>query len=484
MFALVEVRLLLNDYGLVFPRISANAVPATAYPLLVVGAVDLLYLVLILHTVREEGKDMCAAMRVSFKRFRDYWGFWNSLDWISIVLGFVTCALWFTCVLAMRSKSLSDLVDDGRLAVDVMELDTATLREIHHDVHFVNRCFLAMHLCAAFISAVTVMKFFKAFRANLRLNVVTMTLVDAAEDLFHLFIVVATVFGCFAIIGHVLFGCDIVEFATIGSSLKTSFSSLLGEIDWYIEWEVAGNFLPSGIPTLFLTMWFFAFMILVLLVMLNMLLGIILEVYAEQTMQIRGKRDAPSIWLQSARFLLRWLQTRGHVPLGHINHMLADQVAPAHPEEAVTTESLLRAFPEMKADQAQWLMSYLQGEMGTRAKEETERNMESYTQNIWTAVSEELRQISLRVDGCTTRLSKLEARLAPATDPVPTCGGGEGPDVGGEKPDAGVKTTTKGGFRDLLAEQRRTIGELVAAVRDLQEVSGGAPSAMSNTATV
>ena len=128
----------------------------------------------------------------------------------------------------------------------------------------------------AVVTVGIVLRFFKAFRANLRLNVVTMTLLNAAEEIFHFFIVFFTIFICFATIAHVLFGNDIAEFSSIVQSLKTSFNTLMGDFGWYTDFsgnELSSEFLPSGIPQLFLLIWFFSYMVFVLLLLMNMLMA-------------------------------------------------------------------------------------------------------------------------------------------------------------------------------------------------------------------
>jgi hypothetical protein len=49
--------------------------------------VDLLYVVLVLRMLKNEGKDACGALLVSCEEFKDYWEFWNFVDCTSILVG-------------------------------------------------------------------------------------------------------------------------------------------------------------------------------------------------------------------------------------------------------------------------------------------------------------------------------------------------------------------------------------------------------------
>ena len=122
-------------------------------------------------------------------------------------------------------------------------------------------------------NAVSIMlKFFKAFQANQRLQLVTNTLLKAGNDIFHFSVVFLAVFLGFALLGHILFGNDFLQFRSFATSVDTCFIVLMGEFGWYDDtWLDPSHELPSGMPLVVLMAWFWAYMVFVLMIMINML---------------------------------------------------------------------------------------------------------------------------------------------------------------------------------------------------------------------
>merc|ERR1719230_1925350 len=92
------------------------------------------------------------------------------------------------------------------------------------------------------------MKFFKAFQANPRLQLVTNTLVRAGSDIFHFSVVFLAVFLGFAVTGHILLGNDILQFRSFSNSIDTCFIVLMGEFGWYESVSNTDDSLSSGLP--------------------------------------------------------------------------------------------------------------------------------------------------------------------------------------------------------------------------------------------
>merc|ERR1719456_126348 len=76
------------------------------------------------------------------------------------------------------------------------------------------------------------LRFFKAYRAQPRLAMVTSTLYSASSDLFHFLIVFITIFVSYALSGVLLFGRRLKSFSTGMYALTTCFNLVLGEFDW------------------------------------------------------------------------------------------------------------------------------------------------------------------------------------------------------------------------------------------------------------
>jgi hypothetical protein len=71
--------------------------------------------------------------------------------------------------------------------------------------------------------------FFKAFRANPRLNVVSQTIAGASADLFHFLVVLMVIFSVFVLVAHMIFGEQIEYFQSPGRTVDTCFMMMLGK---------------------------------------------------------------------------------------------------------------------------------------------------------------------------------------------------------------------------------------------------------------
>lgn len=414
MFSLTEVRVNFNNLGVVRPKVVAAAVLSDPYPVTWVYVLDVAYIILILVKLRKEAYDMCSALRLGCGEFVDYWNVWNVIDWADVMLGWVGIAAWIVCCQVMLAPSLMRLIQkpSHELAVDPMALSELELAEIHQNIHSIRQWFLALHLVFAANLLAIMAKFFKAFESNPRLKVVTDTLAKSFQDIVHFLVVFLTVFLSFAVIGHVLFGSDIVEFYTTSSAINTGFVILMGEFSWYVDIQSAtSDILPSGMPHLLVNIWFFAYMFFVLLVLLNMLLAIILGRYADVTMANSGSQ---TIWQQCREYVRFHTATRGFVPLHRLRLLLENDRDPAHPARIVTVESLLDAFPKMTTKQAEWILQWLDAEVQKEIKEDehlVDGGLAQDNERLIHGISWEVGRLSKSVQCTTARLNKLEATL-------------------------------------------------------------------------
>lgn len=414
MYGITDILVPLDRYGFVRPRIKAKTVLIFAYPNKAVIIADALYIFLMVYIMYIELKDMCGAIRLGWHEFIDYWTPWNSVDWTAIFLGFVNIALWIYCIIVMGASSLHDpLNDDNKMKSNknLMDLKPSQLVTMHDDLKAVAFSFFLLHIAVALTTIFVVVRFFKAFQANPRLQTVTMTLAVVATDVFHFFFVFMTIFASFAVIGHVLFGSDITKFYTLASSFNTGLTVLMGEFDWYVDLTTSPDTLPSGMPRIFLTLWFVIYMFFVLLVMLNMLLAIILERYSEVAYALSTRSDARTLPQQTRRFVRRMLETRGFIPLMKIRHELENDADPAHKPAVVTKDSLKDAFPGMKDGQAAWIMQFLITELKEQSlgtKDDEAANRSKRTERFVQSIAEELHTIGAAVSDCKDRMTRLE----------------------------------------------------------------------------
>merc|ERR1719428_788571 len=115
-------------------------------------------------------------------------------------------------------------------------------------------------------------RFFKAFKGQPRLAVVTTTIASAGSDLFHFGLIFFSVFLTFAFAGTILFGRRMAGFSSFRTAFGTSFAVACGDFDWTNM--SAEHYATSSI-------WFWSFMILIFLIMLNMVLAIVMDVYTK-----------------------------------------------------------------------------------------------------------------------------------------------------------------------------------------------------------
>lgn len=321
----------------------------------------------------------------------------------------------------MQAQSLHDLLfkgEDGlmKMRQGKLPLEDIVVEGMRDDMKLIYRLFFALHLSVAATAVFIVLKFFKGFEANPRLQTVTMTLKCVFIDVCHFVVIILPLYASFAIIGHVLFGADILNFYTLGASFNTGITVLMGEFSWYTDLSETPASLPSGMPRALLAVWFVAYMTLILLVMLNMLLAIVLERYSEVATVLQSRTDARTLWHQSKRFLQRKVEMRKFIPLYKIRHRLENDADPAHKAEIVTRESLQQAFGGMSEVQADWMIKFLREELAEHLLAAKRSGDESRTRSMRTerliqSIAEELHVIGTAVEGCMLRIDSLESAI-------------------------------------------------------------------------
>jgi len=416
MFAITEVRAIFNEYGQVSPVASATAAMIDPYADFKLYIVDVLYIVLLMYPTYCELKDMISSCKLNgcYNGFVYYWSLWNGVDWVNIGMGVFSSVLWIMSCFAMQAPSVGDLLaKEGPEGIDpaVMSLSDTDLEQIEADIRTINSLFFYLTISMGTNAISIVAKFFKAFQANPRLRLVTDTMVRASTDIAHFGIVFLAVFLAFAVIGHIYFGSDLVQFSSFTRSINTAFVVLMGDFGWYVDVSDALVGLGSGVPRFTLVLWFWSYMLFVLLILLNMLLAIVLEHYTVLQEEVRNSTDARAVWTQARNFVRRVKDTKGFIPLEHLQFLLEEAAVRAHPEVKVTKDSLLRAFDGMKGTQADWLMSWLGKEAALKMMEGEDDEVTALLkeiEGIVESVAEEQKVIGLNVQSCSQQLSRLK----------------------------------------------------------------------------
>jgi hypothetical protein len=211
--------------------------------------------------------------------------------------------------------------------------------------------------------------------------------------------------------------------------------------------------LASGLPYTVVSLWFWSFMITALLILLNMLLAIILENYAIVVEELNKMPDAPTLIQQGFRYYHRWQTARqgGFSPLVHFLEALQDPKAETHPDERVTLDTLQKAFPHMKFEQADVLMKWLQKDANARAAKEADDEVMlrlKKCQSMIQTIAENLHNVSITVMRCDCRLEALEE--AEVQDPAPQLA----------EPAAEPVVDARKGITDQLQEQQKVMKDL------------------------
>jgi len=238
----------------------------------------------------------------------DYLSFWNTIDWLSIIWGYVLIGMWCSLCVSMYGFRADMLGLGDQNSDEYMPRLNSFLRRFE-DATLAN---LNFRYVAAGYPMIIVARLFKAFSAQARLTLVTRTLWDASTDAFHFGIVFACIFLTFAVMGVALFGAEVQEFATIMRSTSACFRALFGDID-------RGAMMQVG--RAFTALWFWSFFVLVLLVMLNMLLAIIMDAYEKVSQQVQS---AETIWEQAYELVRRHRDRRKgkRVSIQHMHRCL------------------------------------------------------------------------------------------------------------------------------------------------------------------
>lgn len=485
MFSMSEVHVPIDASGHVYPRVVSFALTIDPYPSgtgPVILILDGIYMLFLLKALQGEVREIIAAIRlVGLGGAMIAVEFWNFVDWLSILLGMTSGIIWASCIHEMRSEALQSLIKDRYMLIpDVMTMSEDRIDGILGSLRTTRDRYMALHYVMALNVVSIMLKFLKGFQCNARLQVVTMTLVNAASEIVHFSIVFFAIFVAFTLFAHIMFGQDVLQFRTIGASLSTGFSILMGEFEWYTHiCDNAWQTLPSGMPVGILIMWFVGFMVIVLLVLINMLLAIILAHYSDVNEEVRRQHDlAPTLYKQTVRFVRRWRETRGYIKMYDLLCLLQNQKANVHPEDHVCKETLVNAFSGMKEEQALWLLTWLEKEARIKLAEEDDGDyaaLHRLEHNMETMI-EELHLLALNVSTIGSKVLELETRLN-SNKPEKTKG-----DVVGE---SGLYALQKqllegcGATRDLTLIVRQ-LNEGVQELRRQQNAASITPSLASN----
>mmetsp|Transcript_94736 Transcript_94736/g.203489 ORF Transcript_94736/g.203489 Transcript_94736/m.203489 type:complete len:1171 (-) Transcript_94736:72-3584(-) len=344
------------DSGYVKILFSQETFLAEPYhdPLMIIP--DLIFCFIIFRMFYSELKELVPACLNGLDGFMDYLEFWNVVDWVSIIFGIVVMVFWgMTCqavntglpetIGKLPTRELDNQIRiNNNTFLSYNDTEAVSPHSFIHDA--LDEVHLQMDKCASlhelvrqlvfFYMFVLMMKFFKAFRANPRLNIVIKTIEVATVDLAHFAIVFLVIFCVFSSAGYIMFGNKIFVFSDQRRSMIECWVILMGDFD-LDEMHLVNQHIAD--------IWFTTFTILVLNILLNMLLAIIMDTYTEVK---AAKANPITIWAQIREAIQTVKETRGHLDMWMLICEFEDDDYPAHPGKQVTSRSLRRAFEQQK----------------------------------------------------------------------------------------------------------------------------------------
>jgi len=323
-------------------------------------AIDLIYILILAKMFYGELKEMLPRLLNGLDGFIQYWEFWNVVDWLNILIGIIFFTFWGLVVTsvtgelrekiaALPTEQLDNWVITNQTYFTTAELKAELggsltayqdqIAEVHTLAGEIASTHVNLRLITFFYCFTLMLKFFKAFRANPRLNIVILTIQTAAIDIVHFFLVFLIIFVVFSMMAVVIFGSKIRAFRNQDRSFFYCWRILLGDFD--VEEMEAVDYLYANL-------WFLAFQIMVMMILLNMLLAIIMDTYGS----VVGDGKDKTIWAQVRDSVNTVRETRGHLSLLYITCEMEDEDQRAHPGMQVTSKSLRKAFERDKMTRA------------------------------------------------------------------------------------------------------------------------------------
>jgi len=316
---------------------------------------DMMFVTIICSMMYFELKELLPAASNGLDGVADYWSFWNGVDWVAIIGGFMISGVWYNICLLVYNKlpevleglptdALDFVVFSNETYMTAEEVDKtidraayeaqmANIFDMAEEVKWWHRFLRYMSVCYLFV---LMLKFFKSFQANQRLNVVIETMTDSMVDVLHFFFSLVMVFACFALGAYVLWGYTVEP---MGSFQKAFFFCWRDTVTV----DDIGSF-DLGMQAI-CYLWYFLFVILVKTLMASILVGLIMEAYGRVH---SAGGDLPTIAQQIVEGVATIKDTSSYVDQYYIICELEDDDYPAHPDPLVTVRSLRKAFAKDK----------------------------------------------------------------------------------------------------------------------------------------
>mmetsp|Transcript_75659 Transcript_75659/g.133554 ORF Transcript_75659/g.133554 Transcript_75659/m.133554 type:complete len:980 (+) Transcript_75659:82-3021(+) len=343
---------------------SHETLMADPYIDLNIAIADVVFTILIFKVLYRELQQAIPAAKAGLDGIMNYLDIWSTVDWLTISFGLLCISMWGIVVMKVYAvpevfaqfptAALDEIVLTNQSYMTELEVNIVASHEQLHDV--LEDMFAAAEDVASWHGAcrylavvymfILMMKFFNAFRANARTNVVIETLTTSAVDVGHFLMVFMAVFACFAWAAHVFIGGAEQGFSYLLRSLFFRWTSgmsvaKLDDLPW-MGWIIGYSY------TLF-----YEFLVS------NLILGILFALIFEAYGKVQAASGSPPTMVQQVLESVRKMAaTSDYVDAYELMIALEDDDEPAHPALVVTVKSLKHAFVSqgMTIENAEYLI--------------------------------------------------------------------------------------------------------------------------------
>jgi len=222
LLTMTNVHFMFARSGHVWKEITNRTFKLLQYDSFEVYLWDILFYLHITLLLVNEVRDILSELRARRwhvkKAFKHYIGFWNTVDWVSILMAYIMLIVWlmrYTKVAQLQDTliGLPGTIATCSSATNQVTCETEIYQSFYQDAEQAGSWIKDSNLLGAFYPIIIMLRLFKAFQAQPRLALVAMTLYNSAGDLAHFTIVFLAAFISFVFTGICLFGQEIADYA-------------------------------------------------------------------------------------------------------------------------------------------------------------------------------------------------------------------------------------------------------------------------------
>mmetsp|Transcript_73419 Transcript_73419/g.174950 ORF Transcript_73419/g.174950 Transcript_73419/m.174950 type:complete len:795 (+) Transcript_73419:101-2485(+) len=278
-YALITVTLIFSEVGLAEKELDVKPLNADVYPKWWYAIPDIIWAVLMMKLTASTLQQVADSRAKSFfgRCFPDAWAM---VEHFASLLGFCIIILFITMTTSLGS--LAEKVGDfnpGNATI-TMEEQHERNSEIITELDQILGTRMLARLGMFWYVFILMMLFFKSFRGQPRLAIITETFTRGASDLLHFGLLAFVVVGNFALGGYVMFGSELQDWSTVYFALHSTLAMAYGRGDYAALYSIA----PASAA-----IWLILYLVLFVFVMSNMLIAILSSYYGQVKSSLEDK---------------------------------------------------------------------------------------------------------------------------------------------------------------------------------------------------